>query len=168
MKAWLARVLKSAANGVVHDAMGLPITALHTDGMARIESNCLQLGWSIDERPDGNTIVLFFKDLDVGHRKVFITVNKKGNVAFFSVMSDVNLPTDHIPPKLGLYLLHRNWDDMMVSWHMLERENGNAGFYVNYAALVAGLEPELFGHICHALCKEVREVDKKLREGGLI
>jgi hypothetical protein len=130
------------------------------------ERLCQELGWSIDER-NGEGVVLYFNDPEIGVRKVLVTEGAK--VMLISTFSGAAVPASRLPVEVMGYLLTRNTQLAGAAWQASVMENsGSVKFALSYCALIAGLDAAAFKVICEVMVKEAHEFDVKMKAAGLL
>jgi Putative bacterial sensory transduction regulator len=161
-------IVEGFASGFMEEAAHRLVASVGTNGRSsgRIARLCAEIGWDVDEQ-EGETIRLHFKDPLVGRRKVSIR-NGDGALVGFLVMSHaINKATD-VPDQVAGHLLVRNWELAIGTWEATVDDDGDAIFCVEYTALGAGLDSEMFKYICETMVNEALEFDRKMQAAGLL
>ena len=117
-----------------------------------------KLGWSIDEE-HGPVIGLHFPgDRVTPQRTVYVYHEDGRDVVTFAVASRTEFSVHDVPADLLPDMLFRNDILGLGAWSAKEVQ-GMVTLVFQYTALKTGVDPDSFKFICHAMLKEVAEME---------
>lgn len=147
--------------------MGLLSGFARAAGNGQLRGILATLGWSVDER-QGDAIGLHFRGDRVTPQRTVYVYHADGGVAMTFVaatrteFSEYSLPDDLLPA-----MLFRNDQLGLGAWAAKE-VRGSVTLIFQYTALATGVDADNFKLICHAMLKEVAEMESLFARKGLL